>query len=102
MAMGQGADVATAAADLALIRRDLNAVADALALSRAAMTNIRQNLAWAFGYNLVGIPLAAGVLFPWTGWLLSPAFASLAMAFSSVSVVLNALRLKRFRPGYPR
>ena len=99
MAMGQGADVATAAADLALIRTDLNAVADALALSRAAMTNIRQNLAWAFGYNLLGIPLAAGVLFPWTGWLLSPAFASLAMAFSSVSVVLNALRLKRFRPG---
>ena len=97
MAMGQGADVATAAADLALVRNDLHAVADALALSHAAMANIRQNLAWAFGYNLMGIPLAAGVLFPWTGWLLSPAFASLAMAFSSVSVVLNALRLRRFR-----
>ncbi len=99
IAMGQGADVATAAADLALVRNDLNAVADALALSRAAMTNIRQNLGWAFGYNLIGIPLAAGVLFAWTGWLLSPAFASLAMAFSSVSVVLNALRLRRFRPA---
>ncbi len=99
IAMGQGADVATAAADLALVRNDLNAVADALALSRAAMANIGQNLAWAFGYNVLGIPLAAGVLFPWTGWLLSPAFASLAMAFSSVSVVLNALRLRRFRPS---
>jgi Cu+-exporting ATPase len=98
MAMGQGADVATAAADLALVRGDLNAAADALLLSRAAVRNIRQNLGWAFGYNLLGIPLAAGALFPWTGWLLSPAFASLAMAFSSVSVVLNALRLRRFTP----
>ncbi len=97
IAMGQGADVAMAAADLALVRNDLQAVADALSLSRAAMANIRQNLGWAFGYNLLGIPLAAGVLFPWTGWLLSPAFASLAMAFSSVSVVLNALRLRHFR-----
>jgi Cu+-exporting ATPase len=68
-------------------------------LSRAAMANIRQNLVFAFAYNVAGIPLAAGLLFPLTGWLLSPMIAGAAMAFSSVSVVSNALRLRKFRPA---
>ena len=67
---------------------------DAIALSRATMRTIKQNLFWAFIYNMVGIPVAAGVLYPFTGWLLSPIIASAAMAFSSVSVVLNSLRLR--------
>jgi Cu+-exporting ATPase len=98
IAMGQGADVTVAAADFALLRADLHAVADALDLSRATLRTIRQNLAWAFGYNLVGIPLAAGVLYPALGLLLSPVVASAAMALSSVSVVGNALRLRGWRP----
>jgi len=76
------------------MRGDLRAVPQAIALSHATMRTIRQNLFWAFIYNVVGIPIAAGVLFPFTGWLLSPIIASAAMAFSSVSVVLNSLRLK--------
>jgi Cu+-exporting ATPase len=77
---------------------DLRAVPNAVALSRATLRNIRQNLGWAFGYNTLLIPVAAGVLWPGFGILLSPVFAALAMAFSSVSVVTNALRLKAFRP----
>jgi Cu+-exporting ATPase len=77
---------------------DLRAVPNAVALSRATLRNIRQNLGWAFGYNTLLIPVAAGVLWPGFGVLLSPVFAALAMAFSSVSVVTNALRLKAFRP----
>ena len=96
IALGTGADVALEAAAIALMRGDLNGVADAIELSRATMRNIRQNLAFAFGYNLLGIPIAAGILYPFTGWLLSPMLASAAMALSSVSVVTNALRLRSF------
>jgi Cu+-exporting ATPase len=99
--MGGGADVATFTADVTLLRADLAGVAEAIAISRATMRTIRQNLFWAFAYNALGIPLAAGVLYPWTGWQLSPMVASAAMAFSSVSVVLNSLRL-RGRGSVPR
>ncbi|MBX3379407.1 MAG: copper-translocating P-type ATPase [Phycisphaeraceae bacterium] len=94
LAMGTGTDVAIEASDITLIRGDLRSVPDAIALSRATMRTIRQNLFWAFIYNAIGIPIAAGVLYPATGWLLSPILASGAMAFSSVSVVLNSLRLR--------
>ncbi|PSB55950.1 heavy metal translocating P-type ATPase [Chamaesiphon polymorphus] len=94
MAIGTGTDVAIAASDITLISGDLQGIVTAIRLSRATMQNIQQNLFWAFGYNVLGIPLAAGILFPFTGWLLNPAIAGAAMAFSSISVVLNALRLK--------
>ena len=94
MAIGTGTDVAIAASDITLISGDLQGVVTAIQLSRATMQNIQQNLFWALGYNVLGIPLAAGILFPITGWLLNPAIAGAAMAFSSISVVLNALRLK--------
>ncbi len=80
------------------MRGDLAGVADAIALSRRTMRTMRQNLFWAFVYNVVGIPVAAGVLYPAFGLLLSPILASAAMAFSSVSVVVNSLRLRRWRP----
>lgn len=97
IAIGTGTDVAMEASDVTLIRGDLMPIATAIDLSRATMRTIRQNLAWAFGYNVALIPLAAGVLYPFFGILLNPMFAAAAMALSSVSVVSNSLRLKRFR-----
>jgi Cu+-exporting ATPase len=96
IAVGSGTDVALEAADVALLRAGLDGVPTLVALARRTMRTIRENLFWAFAYNTVGIPLAAGVLYPAAGVLLSPVFASFAMAVSSVSVVLNSLRLKRF------
>ena len=97
IAMGTGADVAAEAGDLVLMRADLGAAADGIRLARRTMTTMRQNLFWAFIYNVIGIPIAAGVLYPLAGILLSPVIASGAMALSSVSVVGNSLRLRRFR-----
>ena len=98
IAMGTGTDVAIAASDITLISGNLAGVAAAIELSRQTMANIRQNLFFAFAYNVAGIPIAAGMLFPFTGWLLNPMIAGAAMAFSSVSVLTNALRLRRYRP----
>jgi Cu+-exporting ATPase len=99
VAMGSGTDVAMEAADVTLMRGDLRGVPAAIALSRRTIRIIEQNLVWAFGYNAVLIPVAAGVLYPVWGVLLSPILAGAAMAFSSVSVVTNSLRLKRWKPG---
>ncbi|MEM8612563.1 MAG: heavy metal translocating P-type ATPase, partial [Cyanobacteria bacterium P01_H01_bin.105] len=98
IAMGTGTDIAIAASDITLISGDLNAIVTAIQLSQATMANIRQNLFFAFVYNVVGIPVAAGILYPLLGWFLNPMIAGAAMAFSSVSVVSNALRLKNFKP----
>jgi Cu+-exporting ATPase len=95
MAIGTGTDVAVESADVVLMRGDLNEVPAAIALGRATIRNIKQNLFWAFVYNLLGIPFAAGIVYLFGGPLLSPIFAGAAMAFSSVSVVSNALRLRR-------
>jgi Cu+-exporting ATPase len=97
IAMGTGTDVAMESAAVTLVKGDLRGIARAAALSRATMRNIRENLGFAFGYNALGIPIAAGALYPAFGILLSPIFAGAAMALSSVSVVTNALRLKRVR-----
>ena len=99
LAIGTGTDVAMEASDITLIRDDLSGVITAIKLSRQTMRIIKQNLFWAFIYNTIGIPVAAGVLYPFFGILLSPVIASAAMAMSSVSVVSNSLRLKNFRPS---
>ena len=93
--MGTGTDVAIQSAGLTLVKGDLRGIVRALGLSRNVMRNIRQNLFFAFIYNAVGVPLAAGLLYPFTGWLLNPMVAGAAMALSSVSVIGNALRLRR-------
>jgi Cu+-exporting ATPase len=99
VAIGTGTDVAIEASDITLISGELRGVVTALDLSRATMRNIRQNLFFAFLYNVLGIPVAAGILYPVTGRLLSPIIAAVAMASSSLSVVMNANRLRTFRPA---
>ncbi len=94
IAMGTGTDIAMESASVTLVKGDLRGIARARKLSRGTMRNIRQNLFFAFIYNALGLPLAAGVLYPVFGWLLSPMIASAAMTFSSVSVIANALRLR--------
>ena len=98
IAIGTGTDVAISASDITLISGDLQGIVTAIQLSKATIDNIRQNLFFAFIYNILGIPIAAGILFPIFGWLLNPIIAGAAMAFSSVSVVSNALRLRNFKP----
>ncbi|MCI0526567.1 MAG: HAD-IC family P-type ATPase, partial [Nitrospira sp.] len=100
IAIGTGTDVAMESSDITLIRGDLRGVVTAIALSRATLRNIRQNLFWAFIYNIVLIPLAAGAFYPFLKILLNPIWAAAAMGLSSVSVVSNALRLRRFRPPF--
>ena len=95
IAMGTGTDVAMESAGIVLVKGDLRGIVRARRLSKATLRNIRQNLFWAFAYNTLGVPVAAGVLYPFTGLLLSPMFASAAMSLSSVSVIGNALRLRR-------
>ena len=99
IAMGAGSEIALESADIVLVRNDLADAVAALELGRATMSKIRTNLGWAFVYNLIGLPLAMGLLFPWTGWLLPPAFAAAAMSLSSVSVVSNSLLLRGWQPS---
>ncbi len=100
IAIGAGTDVAIESADIVLMKSDLLDAAAAVQLSRAVIRNIKENLFWAFFYNALGIPLAAGVFYPFLGWQLNPMFGSAAMSFSSIFVVANALRLKGFRPSF--
>lgn len=100
IAIGSGTDVAIESADIVLMRSDILDVVGAIQLSKATIKNIKENLGWAFGYNTLGIPVAMGVLYAFGGPLLNPMIAAFAMSFSSVSVLLNALRLKRFKPKF--
>ena len=95
IAMGTGTDVAIENAGITILKGDLRGIMRARKLSRATVRNIKQNLAFAFLYNVIGIPVAAGIFYPLFGWLLSPMLASAAMSFSSVSVIANALRLRQ-------
>jgi Cu+-exporting ATPase len=95
IAMGAGADIAKQTAGVTLMTGDLRGIGRALRLSAATMSNVRQNLLFAFGYNSLGVPIAAGILYPLTGMLLAPAVAAAAMSLSSVSVIANALRLRK-------
>ncbi|NTX50659.1 HAD-IC family P-type ATPase, partial [Myxococcus sp. CA039A] len=97
IAMGTGTDIAMESAGVTLVKGDLRGIVRARRLSQGSLRNIRQNLFFAFIYNLLGVPLAAGVLYPFFGLLLSPIFASAAMSLSSVSVIVNALRLRRLK-----
>jgi len=97
IAMGKGSDIAMDVAKMTLITSDLQSISKALKLSKKTVMGIRQNLFWAFIYNIIGIPIAAGVLYPINGFLLDPMIAGAAMAFSSVSVVANSLRLKQVK-----
>nr|MDA8174771.1 copper-translocating P-type ATPase [Nitrospiraceae bacterium] len=97
IAMGTGTDVAMESAGVTLVKGDLRGIVRAIRLSRAAMRNIKQNLFFAFVYNSIGVPIAAGILYPFAGILLSPVIAAAAMSFSSVSVIGNALRLRSAR-----
>jgi Cu2+-exporting ATPase len=92
--MGSGTDIAMETAGITLMRSDIQHIRSAVLLSRATVKTIHQNLFWAFAYNVLAIPIAAGILYPFTGFLLNPMIAGAAMAFSSVSVVVNSLRLK--------
>ena len=98
IAIGAGTDIAIESADVVLMRNNLIDVVAAFQLSKSVIINIKQNLFWAFFYNIIGIPLAAGVFYALLGWKLNPMFAAAAMSFSSVSVVLNSLRLLKFKP----
>ena len=98
IAIGAGTDIAIESADVVLMRNNLIDVVAAFQLSKSVIINIKQNLFWAFFYNIIGIPLAAGVFYALLGWKLNPMFAAGAMSFSSVSVVLNSLRLLKFKP----
>jgi len=98
IAIGSGTDVAIETGDIILVKNDLRDVVTAIELSSYTLRKIKQNFFWAFVYNIIGIPIAAGILYPFTGWLLSPIIAGSAMAFSSVSVVANSLLMKNYKP----
>ncbi|MBC7336843.1 MAG: HAD-IC family P-type ATPase, partial [Clostridia bacterium] len=102
IAIGSGTDVAKETGDVILVKDDVRDVVNAIEIGRATMRKIRQNLVWAFVYNVTGIPIAAGILYPFTGLIVSPELAAFFMAISSVSVTLNTLLLKRFRPSFAR
>jgi P-type E1-E2 ATPase len=99
IAMATGTDVAIESADITLLHGDISKIAHAIRLSKMTMRTVKQNLFWAFAYNILGIPIATGIFYFWSGWLLSPAIAGATMAFSSVSVLSNSLRLKGRRIG---